>query len=188
MVRIAPVVGLLAAGVAAAPTARDNTCSSLSQSDFKWTVSDLQYNASIIFSTPAHQIDNGVIQFNISNPAFPGKAASLCKGFSTRPNDFFYGDQVFTCDAGTPEGGLTTTFTYDSPSKTLALNQSWSCTSEQTAFTYQGTIDLSSEFKCQNETYTNPDWQIGEILSSNTTTCTGCTFEWTPTSGTGVAK
>ncbi|EPE05186.1 hypothetical protein F503_03791 [Ophiostoma piceae UAMH 11346] len=189
MVRmIAPVVGLLAAGAAAVPTARDSTCSSLSQTDFKWSVSDLQYNSSVIFSTPAHQIDNGVIQFNISNPAFPGKAASICTAYSTRPNDFFYGDQVFTCNAGIPEGGLTTTFTYNAPSKTLALNQSWSCAGEQTSFTYEGSVDLSSKLKCQNEEYTNPKWSIGETYTSNTTTCTAADFEWTPSSGSAVAK
>ena len=186
MVRmIAPVVGLLAAGAAAAPAA---TCSSLSQTDFAWSVTYLQYNTSIVFSTPAHQVDSGIIQFNVSNPAFPGKPATQCKAYSTRPNDFFYGDQVFTCSAGTTEGGLTTTFTYNAPAKSLALNQSWSCAGEQTSFAYAGTVDLSSALNCENTAYANPDWSIGEIYTSNITTCAAADFEMGPSSGSAVGK
>jgi hypothetical protein len=91
-----------------------------------WTVTDLEYHASYIFTTPAHQNSWGYVNFNVSNPAVPYTIP--CSGTSNQLSDFFYGTMVYKCKA--PENatnGGDTSFTYNRSSGELVLNQTWVC-------------------------------------------------------------
>jgi hypothetical protein len=101
-------------------------CTAVSFSDFAWNVEDFTYHASYTFSTPAHQISSGTVDFNITNPAFPDKVS--CSAYSTQLSDFFYGNFVYQCEQ---EGAKTkTTFDFSRPSGRLDVNQTWTCTDE----------------------------------------------------------
>lgn len=97
-------------------------CNNSSQHGFAWTVVRFQYNASYIFSTPAHQIDYGVVAFNLTNPALASPA--VCSATSTQLQDYFYGDMIYKCSS---DAGTTTTFTFNAPSEVLTWNQTWVC-------------------------------------------------------------
>lgn len=174
------LVGLLAASAAtltsaaAVPVnaARDSNpgCTAASFHDFSWTIGEFVYNKSITFSTPAHQIASGNVQFNLTNPALTYPA--VCTAYSTQLSDFFYGNQVYECKTeGNP--GTSTTFTFNAPSSTLNINQTWTCSDEDAqypdTFIYAGQVNLTME--CTTSTYQNPDWEIGQIYSSNFTNC-----------------
>ncbi|KAL1900537.1 hypothetical protein Sste5346_002260 [Sporothrix stenoceras] len=175
MVRSSPraLVGLLAsaAAVSAAPTARDANpgCTAASLGNFDWSIAEFVYNKSIVFSTPAHQIDNGIVQFNLTNPALAYPA--VCQAYSTQLSDFFYGNIIYNC---TSEGDeTTTTFAFNAPAETLDVNQTWTCSDKDPqypdTFHYQGSVNLTLD--CTSDYYKNPNWEIGQIYTSNLTTC-----------------
>lgn len=176
MVRSSPraLVGLLAsaAAVSAAPAApRDANpgCTAASLGNFDWSIGEFVYNKSITFSTPAHQIASGVVQFNLTNPALAYPA--VCEAYSTQLSDFFYGNIIYNCTSEGPE--TTTTFAFNAPAGTLDVNQTWTCSDKDPqypdTFHYQGSVNLT--LSCSESDYKNPDWQIGEIYSSNATAC-----------------
>ena len=98
-----------------------STCQAMSSSGFEWGVTDFVYRGSYTFSTPAHQISGGTVNFNLTNPAV--ETTSHCSAYSTQLDDFFYGNVIYTCNF--PNGALS--FTYDEPSSVLKFNNTWSC-------------------------------------------------------------
>jgi hypothetical protein len=99
-------------------------CHDASTRGFAWTVEGLHFHASYVFTTPAHQNSWGYLDFNLTNPALAYPVR--CAASNSRVNDFFYGEQAYTCDG--PEGaGAVTTFSFSRPDGRLGLNQTWSC-------------------------------------------------------------
>ncbi|CAK7199778.1 hypothetical protein SEUCBS139899_002461 [Sporothrix eucalyptigena] len=160
-------------------------CTADSFGDFDWTISDFVYNTSIVFSTPAHQIPNGVVQFNLTNPALTYTA--VCEAYSTQLSGFFYGNIVYTCTE--PSNETTTTFTFNAGTSELNVNQTWTCSDEDAeypdTFTYAGAVNLTLD--CTADSYQNPNWTLGEIYSSNTTYCSQDDIIITPYLATAVA-
>ncbi|OAA65341.1 hypothetical protein SPI_02128 [Niveomyces insectorum RCEF 264] len=152
-------------------------CTANSFGDFAWTITGFQYNGSYIFSTPAHQVDNGVVSFNVTNPALPYPA--VCLATSTQLEDFFYGNVVYNCTVpdeqeAAANGPTHTTFSFSVPTRELDVNQTWICPegSDPTGpdgFQYAGRVTLP--LTCAETNYSNPDWQVGEIYSSREVTC-----------------
>jgi hypothetical protein len=117
-------------------------CTRTSFSPWSWSLSDLYFHSSVIFSTPAHQIDGGFVSFSLSHPAVPDVAFD-CQASSTQLQDWFYGDQWYTCtgkeiEAGEGEGegkgsddggvkGTTAQFRFDRVTGRVDVNQSWVC-------------------------------------------------------------
>lgn len=115
----------LAPALASPIAPRDEpTCGQKSGKLSEWTLTDFDFHASYIFTTPAHQNSWGYVSFNVSNPVLDYTVS--CSAASSRLNDFFYGEMVYDCKA--PEGeSATTSFTFSRPDGALALNQSWTC-------------------------------------------------------------
>ncbi|CAK7214071.1 hypothetical protein SCUCBS95973_002022 [Sporothrix curviconia] len=167
--------------------ARDDNpgCTADSFNDFDWSISDIVYNTSIVFSTPAHQVPSGIVQFNLTNPALTYTA--VCKAFSSQLSGFFYGDIVYTCTE--PSNATSTTFTFNAGTQLLDVNQTWTCSDEDAeypdTFTYAGAVNLTLD--CSATSYQNPNWTLGEIFLQNTTYCTQDDVTITPYLATAVA-
>lgn len=101
-------------------------CTDTSMNDFSWTVEDFDYHASYIFTTPAHQNSWGYVNFNLSNPAIPYRAA--CSATSNQLSDFFYGNLWYNCTVpdGSEDGG-DAQFEFSRASGQLDVNQTWYC-------------------------------------------------------------
>ncbi|KAJ1325446.1 Alternaria alternata allergen 1 [Microdochium nivale] len=170
--------------VLAAPTApaaimtrRDDNpgCSATSFHNLAWDLGEFAYNASYLFTNPAHQNSWGIASFELSNPALTYKAT--CTAASSQLSEFFYGTVTYNCEVPTPEGdGTTTTFTFDYPGRKLAVKQTWTCSDEDpmypTTFRASGTIDLALD--CTDTGYVvNPDWEngSGEFYSTRYVGC-----------------
>ncbi|KAK4141253.1 uncharacterized protein C8A04DRAFT_31231 [Dichotomopilus funicola] len=158
-----PFLGLATASPVA--TARSPAgCSKASFKGFEWTVQDFDFHASYIFSTPAHQNSWGYAFFDLVNPA--EQTITHCEGSSSQLSDFFYGTVSYKCDDKT-------SFTFNRPTGELTLSQTWTCDDADpkypTTFTAYGATNFT--LTCEEATYQNPDWQIGEIYSSRTITC-----------------
>ncbi|KAI1827336.1 hypothetical protein F4861DRAFT_404655 [Xylaria intraflava] len=176
----------LAAAAPAGLTARNTTtCTSRSFSDFSWTVSDFTYNASYVFSTPAHQVDGGFAGFTLTNPAIPETVS--CSAYSLQLEDYFYGNINYDCVAA--NGSSTkSSFAFSSPARSLAVNQTWTCSEDPTTpttFTARGSIELP--YACKEDDYQNPDWQTGEIYSSRLVNCGPVTLPLKPQDKNAVA-
>ncbi|KAI1326703.1 hypothetical protein F5Y16DRAFT_225524 [Xylariaceae sp. FL0255] len=156
------------------------SCTAISSSkNFKWNIVDFVYHGSYVFSTPAHQIDSGTVNFNLSNPATDENIS--CSAYSDQLEDFFYGTYNYNCT--TPTGSTTiTSFNYSTPSTVLNVNQTWECTdvkcSKPKSFTALGSIDLN--LSCTDTYYQNPNWTEGEIYSTRTIDCNPVTIPLTP--------
>lgn len=116
-------------------------CSSTSFSSWSWSVTDLYYHSSIVFSTPAHQIPNGMISFSLAHPAMPGVSLA-CSASSTQLQDFFYGNQYFSCTNGnvTDETATRATFRFDKATGRVDLNQTWTCTDVDPVYPYVSSL------------------------------------------------
>jgi len=144
---------------------RDNNtgCFDTSFGNLVWGVEDFAYNASYLFTTPAHQNSWGYASFELSNSALTYKAT--CSASSSQLSDFFYGTQIYECKMPDPEGaGTTTTFSFDYPGRKLGVNQTWSCSDTEpdypTTFRAVGTITL--DLDCDDTgTQTDPNWHQG---------------------------
>lgn len=103
-------------------------CTAKSFGDFSWKIENFKYHAGYLFTTPAHQVSSGSVEFNLTNPAIKGKVT--CSAYSTWLNDFFYGNINYNC---TEPGGNTyagASFSFSRPSGELNINQTWTCTDE----------------------------------------------------------
>ncbi|KAK6211169.1 hypothetical protein QIS74_10433 [Colletotrichum tabaci] len=157
----------------ASPIARrqddEPTCGQKSAKMTGWTLTGFDYHASYIFSTPAHQNSWGYVSFNVSNPALDYNVT--CGAASNRLNDFFYGEQVYTCSP--PDGeSAATSFTWSYPDRALALNQSWTCNDDPkypARYTAKG--DAVADLKCEETSWQNNNWTIGEIYSQRNIKC-----------------
>jgi hypothetical protein len=96
-----------------------------------FTLKDIYFSSSVIYSTPAHlAVSQGHVEFNITNSAVPYKTHCQADSVGRLP-DFFYGDVVYQCDAPTGKGkgngtGITT-FTFSKSAGTFNVTQAWSC-------------------------------------------------------------
>ena len=108
-----------------------------------WRISGLTFTSSVTFSTPAHQIDDGEVSFNLTSSATGRDAVLQCGAHSSQISQFFYGDMWYACAAsgssafaaGALAGALNTTaarFRFDRPAGVVTLNQAWSCQDQLT--------------------------------------------------------
>ncbi|KAK5635992.1 hypothetical protein RRF57_011704 [Xylaria bambusicola] len=183
---IASLPFAIAAPYGLSPRDSEPGCTSISFGDFAWTIEDFTYHAGYVFSTPAHQISSGSVDFNITNPAFSEKVS--CTAYSTVLTDFFYGNMNYNCDV--PEGsGIGTSFSFSRPLNQLNINQTWTCSDEYPqypiTFTAYGTVNLTLD--CQQTYWQNPNWTLGEIYSDREISCNPVTLPLTPYSKTAVA-
>ncbi|KZL63809.1 hypothetical protein CI238_12440 [Colletotrichum incanum] len=163
---------LLLAPALASPVAKrqeEQTCGQKSSKISEWTLTDFDYHANYIFSTPSHQNSWGYISFNVSNPVLDYTVT--CGAASSRLNDFFYGEQVYTCNP--PEGeSAATSFTWSYPNGALALNQSWTCNDDPkypARYTAKG--DAVADLKCEETFWQNGNWTLGQIYSQRNIKC-----------------
>jgi len=108
---------------------RRSACSDLSFDNFEWSVSDFDFHANYIFSTPAHQNSWGYASFDLVNPADQSKVH--CSAASNQINDFFYGTVSYACDDAAGGRLGTTKFDFNRPTGELKANQSWVCGPEE---------------------------------------------------------
>ena len=186
----------LALPVLAAPAAipRDDNpgCLDTSFNSLAWGLENFVYNASYLFTTPAHQNSWGFANFELSNPALTYKAA--CHASSTQLSEFFYGTVTYKCVMPTPEGdGTETTFKFDYPGRKLAVEQKWTCSDSDpvypTTFRASGTIDLALDCK-DTGNVENPDWEYGtgQFYSTRYVSCAPVSLQGVkPTEITAVA-
>ncbi|KAG6001543.1 hypothetical protein E4U21_004100 [Claviceps maximensis] len=161
---------LFAAAAMAAPANTDkepqtHSCTRQSSQTKEWHVKDLDFHASYLFTTPAHQVSAGDISFTLENPSL--KFTSHCHANSNHLNDFFYGDFVYNCTQPMPNAE--TTFTFSRPSGQLMINQTWICAKEGSRFWAKGGANLT--LSCKDDTWHNPEWKMGQTYSSRTVTC-----------------
>ncbi|KAI8947082.1 hypothetical protein F4801DRAFT_562206 [Xylaria longipes] len=169
------------------PRSSNPSCASLSFSnDFSWTIEDFTYSASYHFTTPAHQVSGGNVNFNLTNPAVPEKVT--CTAYSTQLSDFFYGNFNYNCQAA--EGSTTeTSFAFSRPSGLLNVNQTWTCTDQDPQFptTFHGYGAVNLTLDCNDTFYQNPNWTMGETYSLRTISCAPVTLPLKPHDKTAVA-
>ncbi|KAI0468384.1 hypothetical protein F4859DRAFT_213273 [Xylaria cf. heliscus] len=169
-----------------APRDSNPGCTSLSFGDFSWTIEAFTYTAGYHFTTPAHQVSSGSVQFNLTNPALPETVT--CSAYSTWLTDFFYGNVNYKCqpDAGSP---IETSFSFSRPSGELNVNQTWTCDDEDpqypVTFRGYGTVDLTLD--CNETNYQNPDWHQGETYSYRSIACAPITLPLKPHDKTAIA-
>jgi hypothetical protein len=118
-----------------APLPACTSCSDISFHSSTWDVTNLTYTASVIFSTPAHQIDGATVTLNLSNAALD--YPMVCKATSSAAGVPFADGQQYTCTTGNEtaldpsqgshHGFAKATFTWDWPTTTLHVNESWTC-------------------------------------------------------------
>ncbi|OAA64777.1 hypothetical protein ISF_04187 [Cordyceps fumosorosea ARSEF 2679] len=160
---------LLAASALAAPAATiDGTesCTRTSTRVTTFNVKDFDFHASWTFSTPAHQIAGGYVNFTLGNAALP--YVYTCSAASTQLEDFYYGNFIYNCTDPTGRQTREGTFTYSRPTTTLAINQTWECP-EGSRFWAEGAAKL--DLHCNETKWQNPNWQPGQIYSSRSVTC-----------------
>ncbi|KHN99361.1 uncharacterized protein MAM_03059 [Metarhizium album ARSEF 1941] len=163
---------LLAGAALAAPSTPDlrtgNPCTEKSARMENWQVKDFDFHASYIFTTPAHQNSWGYVNFTLLNPSFPSKPTQ-CSGTSNQLSDFFYGNFNYDCSRSWP--GQSASFAFSRPEQDqLKVNQTWECRGEGSRFWAEGGLKLN--LTCDDATWTNPDWKMGQIYSDRTVNCT----------------
>ncbi|KAF3069336.1 hypothetical protein TsFJ059_007844 [Trichoderma semiorbis] len=140
-------------------------CTDKSTNLTAWTVGDFDFHSSYTFTTPAHQNSWGYVNFTLTNPAVD--YIPVCSAASNQLSDFFYGTFVYECTVPSTAGKAT--FTYSRPSGQLQINQTWSCADEGSRFTAIGGVNLN--LTCDDTTWQNPNWTVGQIYSTRTVTC-----------------
>ncbi|KAI1430985.1 hypothetical protein GGR50DRAFT_698469 [Xylaria sp. CBS 124048] len=166
------------------PRDYDTGCSTQSFNDFTWTIEDFTYRASYLFTTPAHQVSTGYVDFNLSNPALPETVS--CQADSTWLTDFFYGNINYKC--AVPEGSKTkTSFAFSRPSGRLDVNQTWTCEDRDYPITFGGYGTVNLTLDCKEDQYQNPNWTMGQIYSSRFITCAPVTLPLKPHDETAIA-
>jgi hypothetical protein len=114
-------------------------CTATSFSAWAWSLSDFYFHSSVIFSTPAHQIDGGWVSFTLTNPAVAGVTFD-CEAESTQLQDWFYGDQWYVCTgkgdgAGeAPANETKAQFRYDRVTGRVDVNQTWVCSDQDPVY------------------------------------------------------
>lgn len=111
----------LAATASAAP-ASTAVKASETTSELTWTVSNFDFHADYIFTTPAHQNSWGYVSFALSSDKTD--LVYSCSTSSSRLTDFFYGETEYQCalPQGAPEGSKAG-FRYNRTDGTLTLSE-----------------------------------------------------------------
>ena len=142
-------------------------CASISFDGPMWILSDLTFKSSIIFSTPAHQIDWGKVIFNLTNTAIGPGIQLSCEGQNEQPEQFFYGNIWYHCslinsslaaEITTEMHGTRARFCYNRPTGQLILNQEWTCRDLDSkypyvyicVYIYSCIFPISTEQPCRN--------------------------------------
>ena len=105
-------------------------CSDISERGLEWTAKNFHLHSSLSLTAPS-QVSKGAawVDFNVSNPAVPYEMH--CSAFSTQLGDFFYGDELISCDGPsqdvTRSGHKNASFSFAKASGTLWLYQNWLC-------------------------------------------------------------
>ncbi len=116
------------------PLAR--TCTPTSFDEPLWKATGLTFSSSIIFSTPAHQIDSATVLFNLSNTAIGTDVELSCRGSSEQLQQFFYGNIWYPCHVVNSSiaaaitsrwNGTAARFCFSRPTGKLVINQEWAC-------------------------------------------------------------
>jgi hypothetical protein len=110
------------------PSKRQTTnCLASPPKCWSWRLTDFYFHSSVIFSTPAHQIDGGWVSFNLTQPALD--LTMECSASSTQLQDWFYGNQWYACAGGdgTVPGNATASFRFDRVTGRVDVNQTWGC-------------------------------------------------------------
>lgn len=152
--------------------AEQQTCTQTSSRVTEWTVQNFDYHASYTFSTPAHQIASGFVNFTLANK---GVAYSpVCSAMSTQLEDFFYGTMIYDCEIPNNSSDKAT-FTFNRPTGEVQINQTWSCGEEGSTFFAEGGTKLDLE--CKEKEWENPNWQPGQTYSNRVVDCTPVTVK-----------
>ncbi|KAF2186447.1 hypothetical protein K469DRAFT_706418 [Zopfia rhizophila CBS 207.26] len=133
--------------------------------DLTFTLQDINYYSSMVYSTPAHLATyGGRIQFNLTNPAV--SYLTRCDAWGRHLQDMFYGESEYTCEAPVGETGVTN-FTYSRPNNAFTVNQTWT----QDGKTYLGKISGTTNLQCVTDKWQNDNWTMGQLYSITTVTC-----------------
>ncbi|KAF2822533.1 hypothetical protein CC86DRAFT_258055, partial [Ophiobolus disseminans] len=90
--------------------------------------------------------------------------ATDCRASTSMPLGQIYPHQRFDCSTE----DVTTTFSYDTSTKVVGLNSTWSCGGD---IVYSITLSGNVDFKCKTTTWANPDWEDGKLFSNTSTIC-----------------
>ncbi|KAH7324951.1 hypothetical protein B0I35DRAFT_476152 [Stachybotrys elegans] len=156
---------LLAGAALAAPTVSNDSCVAKSSRITDWTIEDFDFHASYIFTTPSHQNSWGYVNFTLKNEVVDYVAQ--CSAASNWLSDFYYGQVIYSCEV--PERAGQTTFTFNRPTGEVQVNQTWSCPDQGVYYMAEGGADL--DLDCTEETWENPDWEVGQIYSTRFIAC-----------------
>ncbi|KAI0112080.1 hypothetical protein GGR51DRAFT_54827 [Nemania sp. FL0031] len=171
-------------------SSRDSSdCNSVSLGDFSWNIEAFTFYSSDVYTTPAHEVASASIKFNLTNPALPEKVQCTASS-AAFGGIYFLGNINYSCAA--PAGSKTlTNFNFSQIKNTLNINQTWTCSDEDTqspvTFTGYGSVDLA--LNCTSTFYQNPNWHSSSdgFYSTRTTTCTPLTLLLTPQNKTVVS-
>ncbi len=121
-------------------------CSQASFHNLSWSVTNLTFHSSIIFSTPAHQIDGATVTFNLTNTATGSDFRMKCDGRSEQLQQFFFGDIWYRCDIINANSSTEAAsksfdreaaqFRFSRPTGELVLNQAWTCRDHDPKYPY----------------------------------------------------
>ncbi|KAK4150836.1 hypothetical protein C8A00DRAFT_36523 [Chaetomidium leptoderma] len=144
-------------------------CSDMSFKTFGWEARAFDFHASYIFTTPAHQNSWGYASFDLFNPA--DESTARCEASSSQLSDFFYGTVQYKCNDTLRNGA--TSFDFSRPANQLRVNQTWTCADQdpQWPITFTGRGQANLTLDCTDETWENPDWEMGQIYSSRNIDC-----------------
>ncbi|KAL5604260.1 hypothetical protein BROUX41_002238 [Berkeleyomyces rouxiae] len=160
-----------AMGAALLPRQEELACVQPSANFEKWTITDFDFHWSKKYTNPAHGIIDGVVQFNLTNPAIGNPLQ--CKGHSTVWPNFFSGDQWIDC-----EGTIVSSarFAFDNTASTLKINQAWLCDTSNYNHTGFGDAVLACTTSGIQQ---NPNWVEGstELFSEEYFNCALSTFD-----------
>lgn len=156
------------AGSASNPRSDSTSCTQATIYGFDWTIEGFDYQASYVFSNPAHEIASGVVKFNLSNPALPYLAS--CTAMSTQLEDFFYGNEWYSCTLPSGETNGAAVFEFNYAAGSVSVNQTWECPGEDpTTYTASGLAYLP--LNCTDESWQNPNWTEEETYSTRLVSC-----------------
>ncbi|KAH8905007.1 hypothetical protein BR93DRAFT_898453 [Coniochaeta sp. PMI_546] len=153
-------------------------CTNTSFSAWAWSLSDIYFHSSVIFSTPAHQIDGGWVSFSLTHPAVAGVSFD-CEASSTQLHDWFYGDQYYVCTGKADgEGGeavnqTTAHFRYDRVTGRVDVNQTWVCRDQDPVYPiyFKAFGSANVSLSCNETKWQNTNWTLGQIYSTDLVEC-----------------
>ncbi|KAK3382725.1 hypothetical protein B0T24DRAFT_686906 [Lasiosphaeria ovina] len=148
------------------------SCSDASMNAPPWTAQDFDFHSSITFSTPAHQIVGGWVSFSLRNPALP--FVMSCFASSSQLQEFFYGDQWFSCSA--PPDAATASeaeFRFDRATGRFDISQNWICpdADPQSRITFNASGTTTVPLDCATSRWQNGNWSMDHLYSTESVEC-----------------